>query len=105
MTGHVSEWCETAFDESVYEFSNDINAEYRYDALDWDPPKLKQKVLRGGSWKDIGYYCMTSTRSYEYQDTAKSYIGFRNVMTHMGRGGADLLQEGSAEEIDEIELK
>jgi hypothetical protein len=48
---------------------------------------------------------MTSTRSYEYQDTAKSYIGFRNVMTHMGRGGADLLQEGSAEEIDEIELK
>jgi gliding motility-associated lipoprotein GldK len=105
MAGNVAEWCETAFDESVYEFSNDINSEYRYDALDWDPPKLKQKVLRGGSWKDIGYYCMTSTRSYEYQDTAKSYIGFRNVMTHMGRGGADLLQEGSAEEIDEIELK
>lgn len=105
MAGNVAEWCETAYDESVYEFSNDINADYRYDAMDWDPPKLKQKVLRGGSWKDIGYYCMTSTRSYEYQDTAKSYIGFRNVMTHMGRGGDDFLQEGSEELVNEIELK
>jgi sulfatase modifying factor 1 len=105
MAGNVAEWCETAYDESVYEFSNDINSDYRYDAMDWDPPKLKQKVLRGGSWKDIGYYCMTSTRSYEYQDTAKSYIGFRNVMTHMGRGGDNFLQEGSEELINEIELK
>jgi gliding motility-associated lipoprotein GldK len=105
MAGNVSEWCETAFDESVYEFSTDVNPEYRYDAMDWDPPKLKQKVLRGGSWKDIGYYCMTSTRTYEYQDTAKSYIGFRNVMTHLGRGGNDFSKEGNEEIINEIELR
>jgi hypothetical protein len=48
---------------------------------------------------------MTSTRSYEYQDTAKSYIGFRNVVTHLGRGGDDISREGSEELINEIELK
>jgi uncharacterized protein YutE (UPF0331/DUF86 family) len=48
---------------------------------------------------------MTSTRTYEYQDTAKSYIGFRNVVTHMGRGGDNILNEGSEELINEIELK
>jgi hypothetical protein len=47
---------------------------------------LKRKVIRGGSWKDIGYFIQTGTRSYEYQDTAKSYIGFRCVMSYLGRG-------------------
>lgn len=43
-------------------------------------------MIRGGSWKDIGYYCQTGTRSFEYQDTAKSYIGFRSAMSYLGRG-------------------
>ncbi|MEN9978310.1 MAG: hypothetical protein RLZZ569_935, partial [Bacteroidota bacterium] len=105
MAGNVAEWCETAYDESMYEFSHDINSDYRYDAYDWDPPALKRKVLRGGSWKDIGYYLMTSTRSYEYQDTAKSYIGFRNVMTHLGRGGRDFSREGGEEIRSDIQLR
>jgi len=41
---------------------------------------MKRKVIRGGSWKDVGYFLQTSTRAYEYQDTAKSYIGFRCVI-------------------------
>ena len=41
---------------------------------------MKRKVVRGGSWKDIAYYLQVSTRNYEYQDTAKSYIGFRCVI-------------------------
>ena len=36
-------------------------------------------------WKDIGYYLQCGTRTYEYQDTAKSYIGFRCVRTFLGR--------------------
>jgi sulfatase modifying factor 1 len=52
---------------------------------------LKRKVIRGGSWKDIGYYLQTSTRTYEYQDTAKCYIGFRSVMTYLGRAKDDNL--------------
>jgi sulfatase modifying factor 1 len=51
------------------------------------PPK--RKVIRGGSWKDVGYYLQTSSRTYEYQDTAKCYIGFRNVMTYLGRSKGD----------------
>jgi formylglycine-generating enzyme required for sulfatase activity len=41
---------------------------------------MKRKVVRGGSWKDVGYYLRVSTRSFEYMDTAKSYIGFRCVI-------------------------
>jgi len=41
---------------------------------------MKRKVVRGGSWKDVGHMLQVSTRSYEYQDTAKSYIGFRCVI-------------------------
>jgi formylglycine-generating enzyme len=105
MAGNVSEWCETAYDESMYEFSHDLNTEYRYDAMDWDPPSMKRKVLRGGSWKDVGYYLQTSTRTYEYQDTAKSYVGFRNVMTHLGRGGRDFSKEGGEEIRSDIQLR
>jgi gliding motility-associated lipoprotein GldK len=88
MSGNVSEWTSTAFDESVYDFDHDLNPEYSYDAIASDPPSLKRKVIRGGSWKDIGYYMQTGTRSYEYQDTTKAYIGFRSVMTFLGRGKA-----------------
>jgi hypothetical protein len=62
-------------------------------------------VIRGGSWKDIGYYLNNSTRTYEYQDTAKSYIGFRNVMTHLGRGGKELDLENGEEIQSDIQLK
>ena len=105
MAGNVAEWCETAYDESFNEFTNDLNSDYRYDALDWDPPSLKRKVIRGGSWKDIGYYLQNSTRTYEYQDSAKSYIGFRNVMTHLGRGGRDFTKEGGDEIQSDIQLR
>jgi formylglycine-generating enzyme len=105
MAGNVAEWCESAYDESMYEFAHDLNTEYRYDAMDWDPPAMKRKVIRGGSWKDIGYYMQTGTRTYEYQDTSKSYIGFRNVMTHLGRGGRDFTKESSEEVSNDIQLK
>jgi formylglycine-generating enzyme len=84
MSGNVAEWTENAYDESFYTFSHDLNPNYKYNALPDDPPALKRKVIRGGSWKDIAYYLQVSTRSYEYQDTAKSYVGFRNVRDYLG---------------------
>jgi len=86
MAGNVAEWTSTAFDETVYEFSHDMSPEYSYNAKITDPPTLHRKVTRGGSWKDIGYYCQTGTRSFEYRDTSKAFIGFRSVMSYMGRG-------------------
>jgi formylglycine-generating enzyme len=85
MAGNVAEWTSNAFDESAYSFTHDLNPDYRYNALKEDPAVLKRKVIRGGSWKDIGYYLQVGTRTYEYQDTTKSYIGFRNVRSYMGR--------------------
>ena len=105
MAGNVAEWCNSAFDESAYEFTHDLNTEYVYDALDDDHPVKKRKVIRGGSWKDVGYYLQNATRTYEYQDTAKCYIGFRNVMTHLGRGGKDLDAENGEEIQMDIQLK
>lgn len=57
-----------------------MSPDVRYDAKDSDPPLMKRKVIRGGSWKDVGFYLQTSTRAFEYQDTSKSYIGFRCVI-------------------------
>ncbi len=105
MAGNVAEWCATTFDESQYEFGHDMNSNYDYQALDWDHPVKKRKVIRGGSWKDIGYYLQNGHRTYEYQDSAKSYIGFRNVMTHLGRGGKDLEKETGEEIQSDIQLK
>ncbi|GIV40765.1 MAG: gliding motility lipoprotein GldK [Vicingaceae bacterium] len=89
MAGNAAEWTSNAFDESAYNFAHDLNMDYQYDAKDEDPPALKRKVLRGGSWKDVAYYLQVGTRTYEYQDTAKCYIGFRCVMTFLGRDKAD----------------
>jgi gliding motility-associated lipoprotein GldK len=80
MSGNVAEWTNTYFNESAYNFMSDMSPDVRYDAKDSDPPLMKRKVIRGGSWKDVGFYLQTSARAFEYQDTAKSYIGFRCVI-------------------------
>ncbi len=89
MAGNVAEWTSNAFDESAYSFTHDVSTNYEYEAKDSDLPALKRKVIRGGSWKDVAYYLQTSTRTYEYQDTAKCYIGFRSVVSFLGRDKAD----------------
>lgn len=91
MAGNAAEWTNNAFDEAAYNFAHDLNMDYQYDAKDSDPSAKKRKVIRGGSWKDIGYYLQTGTRTYEYQDTSKCYIGFRCVMTYLGRAVGDEL--------------
>lgn len=90
MAGNVAEWTGDAYDESAYNFVGDLSPFYNYEAKPDDLPTLKRKVVRGGSWKDIGYYMQTSSRSYEYQDTTKAYIGFRCVVAFSGRDKSDL---------------
>ncbi len=89
MAGNVAEWTRDAFEASSYNFTHDLNMDYEYEAKDTDAPSLKRKVIRGGSWKDIGYYLQAGTRSYEFQDTAKCYIGFRCVQNFLGRDKSD----------------
>ena len=84
MAGNVAEWTISAYDESAYRFTHDLNPDYKYNARPDEPAVMKRKVLRGGSWKDIEFYLQVSTRAYEYQDTATSYIGFRCVRDYLG---------------------
>ena len=84
MSGNVAEWTSTAYEELSPSLISELNPDFKYNAEDSDPPALKRKVIRGGSWKDIGYYLQVSTRTFEYQDSATSYIGFRCVRSSFG---------------------
>jgi gliding motility-associated lipoprotein GldK len=85
MAGNVAEWTSSAFYENSYSFIHDLNPDIRYDAQESEPEAMKRKVIRGGSWKDIGYYIENGTRHWEYADSAKSYVGFRCLTTFLGR--------------------
>ena len=85
MSGNVGEWTLSAYNENSYSFVHDLNPDIRYDAKDDDPETFKRKVIRGGSWKDVHHYLQTGTRHWEYQDTTKSYVGFRCALTFLGR--------------------
>lgn len=85
MAGNVAEWTETAYFENAYSFMHDLNPDIRVDAKDSDDKTAKRKVIRGGSWKDVAFFMNTGTRTFEYQDTTKCYVGFRCVLTFLGR--------------------
>lgn len=77
MAGNVSEWTNSSFDSGAYEFVSTMNPNA-------GSGQNERKVIRGGSWKDVAYFLQVSTRDYEYQDSARSYIGFRTVQDFMG---------------------
>ena len=85
MSGNVSEWTSSVYDENAYSFVSDLNPSIVSRVPDEAPSIDKRKVTRGGSWKDVYYFLQTTARDYEYQDTTKAHIGFRNVLTFMGR--------------------
>lgn len=77
MAGNVSEWTNSSFDQNAYDYLSTMNPNV-------GSGQNKRKVIRGGSWKDVAYFLQVSTRDYEYQDSARSYIGFRTVQDYMG---------------------
>ena len=84
MAGNVSEWTSTAYTESINKLTADMNPEYRYDAAKEDPYKMKRKIVRGGSWKDIAHNVRSDIRMWEYQNEQRCYIGFRCVRSQIG---------------------
>lgn len=83
MSGNVAEWTSTVYTESGVLSANDLNPDQRYNAAKEDPYILKRKVVKGGSWKDVGTFLRPDARSYEYQNESRSYIGFRCVRSHV----------------------
>ena len=79
MAGNVSEWTSSTYFGQAYQTVADINPNIDYRTRENDPQWMRRKVVRGGSWRDIAYYLQNGTRDYEYQDTAKAYIGFRTI--------------------------
>jgi len=77
MSGNVSEWTDSSYDANSYEYVSTMNPNV-------SDQNNKRKVIRGGSWKDVAYFLQTSTRDWEYADSARSYIGFRTVQDYMG---------------------
>ena len=67
MAGNVAEWTLNSYNTSLPEDKNPI---FR---------KGRRKAVKGGSWKDIGFFLQNSVTQYEYQDVPRSYIGFRCV--------------------------
>lgn len=74
MAGNVSEWTDSPYNNSTYQFSSTLNPYLSNQAY-----AEKNKSVRGGSWKDIGYLLMTGYRDFEHKDSARSYIGFRTI--------------------------
>ena len=73
-----------AYTESIDRLTADMNPEYRYNAALEDPYKMKRKIVRGGSWKDVAADIRSDIRMWEYQNEQRSYIGFRCVRTQIG---------------------
>ncbi|TDO21590.1 T9SS ring complex lipoprotein PorK/GldK [Pedobacter duraquae] len=84
MAGNVAEWTVTAYNQSAAPLLLDFNPNFTYVARPTDNKYLKRKVVRGGSWKDIGFFLQNSVGTYEYQDQSRSYIGFRCVVSYPG---------------------
>ena len=62
----------------------DLSENAEYDAAKEDPYAIKKKVVKGGSWKDIGRNIRGDMREGEFQNQPRSYIGFRCVRTQVG---------------------
>ena len=77
MSGNVAEWVDSSYDVGSYEYMSSMSPVV-------NNKDNKRKGVRGGSWKDVSYYLKVSTRDYEYQDSARSYIGFRTVQSYLG---------------------
>lgn len=77
MSGNVAEWTDSSYDAAAYEYVSTMNPNV-------SDLTNQRKVVRGGSWKDVSYFLQVGTRDFEYQDTARSYIGFRTVQDYMG---------------------
>ena len=84
MAGNVAEWTSTVYTDAGVLQMSDINPDLQYRAAKEDPYSLKKKAIRGGSWKDPVKYIQGATRSYEYQNESRSYIGFRCVRSYAG---------------------
>ena len=71
MHGNVWEWCEDTWNDNYEGAPSDGSA--------WIKGESDYKVLRGGAWNNIPYYCRSASRDNDYPEYDFSNIGFRVV--------------------------
>lgn len=69
LSGNVHEWCWDWFGEDYYQQSSKENPA--------GPEKGKSRVVRGGSWLSIDYYCRVSFRNLDSPSSRGSFVGCR----------------------------
>lgn len=74
MAGNIAEWTSSPYDKAFYQTTSSLNPSIMRE-------HSKNKSVRGGSWKDVGYLLMVSARDWEHKDSARSFIGFRTVQS------------------------
>ena len=82
MAGNVAEWTLDAFADNATVVNWDMNPMN-------DGPDEPRKITRGGSWKDVAYFLETGTRSWEYEDNKRAFIGFRCVVENLAGRAAN----------------
>jgi formylglycine-generating enzyme required for sulfatase activity len=82
MAGNVAEWTLDAFADNATVVNWDMNPMN-------DDPDEPRKITRGGSWKDVAYFLETGTRSWEYEDNKRAFIGFRCVVENLAGRAAN----------------
>lgn len=70
MSGNVAEWCWDWYSESYYSSSPDTDPR--------GPASGTDRVVRGGSWASLSYYCRNSNRNILFPDySIGTGLGFR----------------------------
>ncbi len=72
MHGNIREWCEDDYHENYEGAPEDGSAWLSND-------NRNTKVIRGGSWYDITWYCRSAYRNFNLRDFHFSNLGFRVV--------------------------
>ena len=69
MSGNVWEWCNDWYGGQYYQSSPERNPQ--------GPTSGVIRVLRGGSWGNVAWYCCVSYRYHSYPDRRSCSIGMR----------------------------